>query len=171
MVGLRVRQWRDQQSESWLFGWQGGLSPSGADCLTASEKTIGLGQLLWGKGRLYVRRGGLSNSKRTVSAKPGGFYGQVLASRETKGSGASYWINLVSKATYIYLCIQRESTSSIHPALQRRSVVRYLCHLFLSAVCFQFMLVCGWLHACTCLLGGIYVQLHKWVLLLQPSHS
>jgi len=67
-----------------------------------------------GKGGVYVPRGGQSISKQSVSAKPEGFYSQVLASGETRGCEASYWINLVSKTTYIYVYMYR--VNQRHPS-------------------------------------------------------
>lgn len=48
-------------------------------------------------------------NKNSVSAKPKDFYSQVPISRETRGSGANHWINLVSKNRYLYMYIENIS--------------------------------------------------------------
>lgn len=110
--GRTVERPAVRQSDIWLARWFFHLLGKTA-CQSSSEKAIGLGQLLWSEGGMSRTRGGLSTNKKSVSAKPKEFYSQVLVSRETRGSGASYWVNLVSKTSYI--CKYIESLNQQHP--------------------------------------------------------
>lgn len=101
---MGTRQWRHQWSLTVRYLMV--LSPSGAVSLqSSSEKAMGLGHLLWSEKGVYRTRDALSTNKKSVSAKPKDFYSQILISRETRGSGANYWLNLVSKNTYMYMYI------------------------------------------------------------------